>query len=347
MLLGWALRTFGPGMRYQDADGSVQRADFLMAKISWRRFAAGLGAVIATAGAALILITFILILINPGDSTGSLVAWICFGLILLAVAVWAWFYVGRYGIHGVLPDRQEASHIFRSKQEPARPLTPAAAQEEVAVDDYASEDEALYDEPVDEDAYDEFGVYVDDDYADEMESRYAKYQMHHPDGTDAVDADREEEPYEEPLGEPQADEVGESEVIHLVASAQVAEVPGEEPEGDREELLGPGEPDAIRSTGAVAGDIPVQADHIPETGQPQGEPGLAPVLPAADDEDIAGDVAASDRGETGSAHTTDFPEDDEVKPSNDAPLEDTEEGRAEALRRLLEWHPEKSSDKES
>lgn len=161
----------------------------LLAKLSWSRFMTGLGSVIATAGAALILITFITMIINPGDDTGGLVASIAFVLILIAAAVWSWLYVGRYGVHGILPERRDESSIFRSRKEkdvPVEAPEPAPAPQvtvvnpgvATAVVDQDFDDHE--DEGDDDDSADEEEFIFDDELAEEQESRYAKYRMHHP-----------------------------------------------------------------------------------------------------------------------------------------------------------------------
>lgn len=189
MLLGWALRTFGPGLRYSSPENdTVESGDRMLAALSWSRFATGLGTLIATAGAGLILIIFVTMLINPGDDTGGLIAWISFGLILLAVAIWSWLwlYVGRYGVHGIVPERIDASSIFRSRKEteaavPAGAPAPAVAGKPVDPDlaprsDQGTDERAFADaQEIDEEEH-----AFDDEFEDESESRYAKYQVHHP-----------------------------------------------------------------------------------------------------------------------------------------------------------------------
>lgn len=186
LLLGWALRTFAPNLRYQDSnDGSIMRADTILARISWRRFVAALGAVIATAGAVLIFVTMVLILINPGDDTGASIAWICFALILIVVAIWTWLYVGRYGSHGILLERREEPTIFRSTRRETADIAPAessAAQETAGTDDTPEHHDEVDEEAMEDEVYDDVGAHVYDAMAwDEQESRYAKYQLHHPD----------------------------------------------------------------------------------------------------------------------------------------------------------------------
>lgn len=189
LLLGWALRTFGPGLRCRDSDDeATMSADAILARISWRRFAAALGGVIATDGAVLILLTMVLVLINPGDETGMRAALICFALILLTVAVWTWLYVSRYGTHGILPERKDDSTVFQSgrgeKPQPA-PIMSTVTQNVYEIEQAGDQH---YAEATHDEAYDEIETQAYDAFQDEeQESRYAKYQLHHPDGLVAAE----------------------------------------------------------------------------------------------------------------------------------------------------------------
>lgn len=190
MLLGWALRTFGPGLRHSSSNGDhVESGDRMLAKLSWSRYATGLGTLITTAGAVLILVTFVTMLINPGDDWGGMVAWISFGLILLAIAFWNWIYVGRYGVHGVVPERRDGSSIFRSRKEketdvvtessestPAPLIVEMTPDSDIAVADRSTDDDELGEEV----SPDEDEFVFDDEFEDERVSRYARYQVHHP-----------------------------------------------------------------------------------------------------------------------------------------------------------------------
>ncbi len=100
MLLGWALRTFGPQLKYshppQDDD-----VDFQVEQRFWVRFIQGLGGVTAIAGTAMVLMTFVVVLVNPDDETGGLIALAIWAFILVAVVLWCWMYVRHYGLTGV------------------------------------------------------------------------------------------------------------------------------------------------------------------------------------------------------------------------------------------------------
>lgn len=189
MLLGWALRTFGPSLRYQDPDQNVDHGiEFSVARTSWRRFAAALGAVVTTAGAVFVVVTFALILINPGNSMGAIIAWISFGLILLAVAAWAWVYVGRYGIYGILPVPRQGIEVVRASDNIAQRERRALHMQrnstsEADVVERVPADDA--DDVDSDEAYDDLGAPASyDPGEDEWEARYAKYQQHHPEAVD-------------------------------------------------------------------------------------------------------------------------------------------------------------------
>lgn len=99
MLLGWALRTFGPERKYKDIN--PEDRDLVVAQRRWVRFIQGLGGVIAIAGTAMVVFTFIIMLVNPDDETGSFTALVVWGFLIVAVLVWCGFYVSRYGLTGI------------------------------------------------------------------------------------------------------------------------------------------------------------------------------------------------------------------------------------------------------
>lgn len=101
MVLGWALRMFGPKARYQQDHDTVSHTTDLIKRMMWRQFASGLGAVIMTLGIVLVLVTFVLMLFSSGDAlaAGVLVALALIGLAL--TAVWMWMFTARYGTTGL------------------------------------------------------------------------------------------------------------------------------------------------------------------------------------------------------------------------------------------------------
>jgi hypothetical protein len=342
MLLGWALRTFGPGARYQDpGDGSVMGGDAILARISWRRFASALGAVIVTAGVFFILVTVALILINPGDETGALVALICLALILLAVAIWTWLYVGRYGTHGILPERLEEHPASPTRgteanePAPAMALASRGAVETVGtIEPYEHIDE----EPGVGEDYDGFVAEADDDTFedDELESRYAKFLLHHPDevvtvqrideDASSVDVEDKDPAVTDPDRDELRDEAEAPDVydvpptIDTANGSLAATIPDYQPVPDDESQVD----DKTH--------ISLDEDHRLEDVQPEDSSTTPEVIDLeTDEESLPRDTV------TGG---------DESHPSaRGIELEDTEEGRAEALRRLHAWQPPDTDEK--
>jgi hypothetical protein len=100
MLLGWALRTFGPQLKYSRTP-HVDDVDFQVEQRFWVRFIQGLGGVVAIAGTAMVLMTFVVVLVNPDDDTGGLVALAIWAFIMITLLLWCWMYVRHYGLTGV------------------------------------------------------------------------------------------------------------------------------------------------------------------------------------------------------------------------------------------------------
>jgi hypothetical protein len=134
VLLGWALRTFGPGLRFRPPDNGegVLSGAALLGKLAWTRFVSALGAVVATGGVLMLLSTFVTIVVSPRDRVGTIVVLSSFFLVLTAACIWAWIYIGRYGTHGILPDRTEPASPLRSPREtegePRRPRETGIAE---------------------------------------------------------------------------------------------------------------------------------------------------------------------------------------------------------------------------
>lgn len=99
MLLGWALRTYGPERKYKSIDNADSNQVY--EQRNWVRFVQGLGGVIAICGSALVLLTFIIMLINPDDTTGGLTSIIVWGFLLVVVLSWCWLYFTQYGMIGI------------------------------------------------------------------------------------------------------------------------------------------------------------------------------------------------------------------------------------------------------
>lgn len=100
MLLGWALRTFGPQLKYKQPP-KEENAEYLVEQRFWVRFIQGLGGVIAIGGTAMVLLTFVVVLINPTDTSGRNVSIGIWAVIMISVLVWCWFYISKYGLAGI------------------------------------------------------------------------------------------------------------------------------------------------------------------------------------------------------------------------------------------------------
>ena len=100
MLVGWALRTFGPQLKYSNPP-QQEDPDFLVQQRFWVRFVQGLGGVIAIAGTTMVLMTFVVVLMNPTDDTGMTIAMAIWGFVLVIVLVWCWLYLSRFGLAGI------------------------------------------------------------------------------------------------------------------------------------------------------------------------------------------------------------------------------------------------------
>ncbi len=111
MLLGWALRTFGPQLKYSQSP-QHEDSDFLVERRFWVRFVQGLGGVIAIAGTTMVLMTFVVVLLNPNDDTGMTISWAIWGFILAMVLIWCWMYISRFGLTGIWS--RERGYGFRS-----------------------------------------------------------------------------------------------------------------------------------------------------------------------------------------------------------------------------------------
>ncbi len=122
MLLGWALRTFGPGRKYKNIP--PEDIDRTVLQRRWIRFIQGLGGVVSIAGTAMVLFTLVTMLINPDDETGSLIAIAVWAFLAISILVWCWFYVASFGTTGVWS--REEGYGFRESSTTAS-LSSAAA----------------------------------------------------------------------------------------------------------------------------------------------------------------------------------------------------------------------------
>ena len=111
MLLGWALRTFGPDRKYKNIDPDDVDRSILQRR--WIRFIQGLGGVISIAGTAMVVFTFVIMLVNPDDGTGSFIALVSWGFLAFAILIWCWFYVSSFGALGIWS--RDDGYGFRSR----------------------------------------------------------------------------------------------------------------------------------------------------------------------------------------------------------------------------------------
>lgn len=236
LVLGWVIRTFGPGMRYQDAeDDTPASADVLVYRVSWTRFAQALGAVIATDGGAIIIVTFITALINPGDHVGSIVLWVCFALVVLGTAVWTWLYVARYGANGLVPYQVDIARLLPSRERPFSQQIPRPASSlatEPALGNPVAPSDDVAEMIVEEDANeDDDAPDVDIGADEEMAVHASRFQIHHP---DEVPEDAYQDLFAVYGVEPEADEPLESEPTQPEPQPDEEQHPSPEP-GDSEE----------------------------------------------------------------------------------------------------------------
>lgn len=183
MLLGYAFRTWGPNWRYRDEDERAYAGGELRtARSAWSRFTNGLGAVVSTCGMVLILFTFALMLANPGDGVSEMVSLVLSGLLLIAVAVWAWMYFDRFGVFGVVRAPEalagQATGPLRYDNRPTQAASSARDEDSADDEEVEPEGEEIAVEEIDEDVHE-----LDEDEAAEMEARYSKFETHHPDET--------------------------------------------------------------------------------------------------------------------------------------------------------------------
>lgn len=118
MLVGWALRTFGPGWKYATVTNGAD-PDLLVRKRFWNRFVQGLGGVLAIVGTGTVLLTFLVMLSNPDDDTGTMFSLVILFFVCLIVLGWCLTYLSHYGCTGIWS--REEGYGLRS----ATPSTPS------------------------------------------------------------------------------------------------------------------------------------------------------------------------------------------------------------------------------
>lgn len=261
MLLGYALRTWGPKWRLADQDeGAYDHQEFHAARASWTRFAEGLGAVVATCGAVLVLFTFVLMLLNPGDDIGVMVCLIVTAASLIGVAVWAWMYFERYGSLGVVRMPQPLTSYQPLRYDPnVRPAENASAEAGTADGDEFADD-------VEHD--DAAGI------AEDIDVRAAKFATHHPDGEMEVGTYRERG-----VTAPDAEDTFEAEDETRDDTESVDDAVADDAQIDA--VVEPGETDVDAEADDVAVDAAGDSEDVTETA---GE---------ADDKSIDGDPSGT------------------------------------------------------
>ncbi len=140
LLIGWLGRDLGPRLRYRtpQSDDEVLAVEELVARVSWSRFCASGGAALALCGLFMLLVTLATLLLRVDDATGRTTMLVSFGFVVVAMAVWSWAYVRRFGVYGVLPPRRQRA----ASSEPV-----IADQPAIAVLDPAQEPTGPDDEP--------------------------------------------------------------------------------------------------------------------------------------------------------------------------------------------------------
>lgn len=362
MLLGYALRTWGPKLRFADHDeGAYDRREFQTAQASWSRFTSGLGATIATAGAVLVLFTFVLMFVNPGDSVGVMVALIISAATLIGVAVWAWLYFSRYGTWGILATPEPLSHYQPVQyQTSVQPVTSASDADATSAEPSAETD-------------DDTGEHDEDPYGtdDDFRARFSKYESHHPDGEihvgaapeDKTDApDEKVETDDSGAGETAttaADDADPEATLDIEDQDKSSDVEDDEKASDVEDV-------AVVVADATEADEPAGEDEADKDEAPPADDNAAETVASAGEDEVEVSTPATSVTEAATDLTTDEGSAEDPAPDvlpeahepgenftedsglSDAGLpEDGEErdagGREEALRRLRERRAQRDS----
>jgi hypothetical protein len=110
VLIGWLGRDLGPRLRDRPPrdDAEVLSVEELVARVSWARFCGSGGAALALCGALLLLATVATLVLRASDETGTTTMLATFGFVLVAMTVWSWAYVRRFGVYGVVRRRPRA-----------------------------------------------------------------------------------------------------------------------------------------------------------------------------------------------------------------------------------------------
>lgn len=137
MLIGWLLREVGPSLRDRRARAATEvlGAQQLVDQMRWARFCGACGVALALGGALVLLVTLIALLASPSDTGGAWAVLSAFGIAAIAMLVWAWLFVSRFGIAGV----------YRTKPAAARSTTALEPSVVSISGDHDEEDDDLED----------------------------------------------------------------------------------------------------------------------------------------------------------------------------------------------------------
>jgi len=103
VLIGWLFRDWGPALRDRKArsDVEVLAAHQMVAQMRWARFCGSCGTALAIGGAFMLVATIIGFLMNPTDARGAMIVLSAFAIVSVAMLVWSWLFVSRFGIDGI------------------------------------------------------------------------------------------------------------------------------------------------------------------------------------------------------------------------------------------------------
>jgi hypothetical protein len=123
VLFGLGSRTVGPSLRYRQSasSGEVLRADQLVAKIAWGRFCGSLGVTIAIGGVFLLIVTGLAMVLRLSDRTATISVVVAVLLVVVLMVVWAWAFVNRFGLYGIVTEREMKARrpVFADDAPPA------------------------------------------------------------------------------------------------------------------------------------------------------------------------------------------------------------------------------------
>jgi hypothetical protein len=309
MLLGYALRTWGPKWRYQNEDErAFASGELRSAQAAWSRFTTGLGAVLATCGVILILFTFALMLANPGDDLSEMISLILSGLLLIGVAVWAWLYFSRFGAFGVTrsPDALTSYATGPIRYDDRQRQTTFGTNDVPAPDSGGpvggTDDHELENLEIEDEVYE-----PDEDEMAEMEARFSKFETHHP-----VEGDDDLYVEETPVAADSQEDADDGAYVEAVADADDVQHADDDTSDD------------VSDDGV---DVYLQNVEEPETAATE----------------VASDIAAEEHVEDensvndGTAATPEVEEiESDQRPESTTPAAESQSGRDDALQRLRE-----------